>query len=49
MIFQPHRYSRSTLLLQKFIDCLRDVDTSIILDIYSADEQNLKKISSYDL
>ena len=48
MIFQPHRYSRSTLLFNEFIDCLRDVDTSIILDIYSAGEQNLQKISSYD-
>ena len=48
MIFQPHRYSRSTLLFKEFIECLRDVDTSIILDIYSAGEQNLQKISSYD-
>ena len=48
MIFQPHRYSRSTLLFDEFIECLRDVDTSIILDIYSAGEQNLQKISSYD-
>ena len=48
MIFQPHRYSRSTLLFKEFIDCLRDVDTLIILDIYSAGEQNFQKISSYD-
>ena len=48
MVFQPHRYSRSSLLFEDFIECLRDVDTSIILDIYSAGEQNLKKISSYD-
>ena len=48
MIFQPHRYSRSTLLFDEFIDCLKNVDTSIILDIYSAGEQNLQKISSYD-
>ena len=48
MIFQPHRYSRSTLFFKEFIECLRDVDTSIILDIYSAGEQNLQKISSYD-
>ena len=48
MIFQPHRYSRSTLLFKEFIECLRYVDTTIILDIYSAGEQNLQKISSYD-
>ena len=48
MVFQPHRYSRSTLLFSEFVECLRDVDTIIILDIYSAGEQNLQNISSYD-
>ncbi len=48
MVFQPHRYSRSTLLFREFIECLRGVDTIIILDIYSAGEQNLQNISSYD-
>jgi UDP-N-acetylmuramate--alanine ligase len=48
MVFQPHRYSRSTLLFKEFVECLREVDTIIILDIYSAGEQNLEKISSYD-
>ena len=48
MVFQPHRYSRSTLLFREFVECLRGVDTIIILDIYSAGEQNLQNISSYD-
>jgi len=48
MIFQPHRYSRSTLLFKEFVECLKEVDTIIILDIYSAGEQNLQNISSYD-
>ena len=48
MIFQPHRYSRSTLLFKEFVECLREVDKIIILDIYSAGEQNLQNISSYD-
>ena len=48
MVFQPHRYSRSTLLFREFVECLRSVDTIIILDIYSAGEQNLQNISSYD-
>ena len=48
MVFQPHRYSRSTLLFREFVECLRAVDTIIILDIYSAGEQNLQNISSYD-
>jgi len=48
MIFQPHRYTRSTLLFDDFINCLTMIDNIIILDIYSAGEQNLESISSYD-
>lgn len=48
MIFQPHRYSRSYRLFDDFIDSLSLVDKIIILDIYSAGEQNTQEISSYD-
>mgnify|MGYP001161270328 FL=1 len=48
MIFQPHRYSRSSILFDDFIECLGAVDKVIILDIYSAGEQNTESISSYD-
>ncbi len=48
MIFQPHRYSRSVLLFEEFIDVLSKVDRLIVMDIYSANEENPKGISSYD-
>ena len=48
MIFQPHRYSRSSILFNEFVDCLDSLDRIIILDIYSAGEQNTEGISSYD-
>ena len=48
MIFQPHRYSRSSILFDDFVDCLGLLDKIIILDIYSAGEQNVEGLSSYD-
>ena len=48
MIFQPHRYTRSSILFDDFIECLSLLDKVIILDIYSAGEQNVEGISSYD-
>ena len=48
MVFQPHRYSRSIGLFDEFIKILSKVDALIMLDIYSAGEQNHKNISSYD-
>ena len=48
MIFQPHRYSRSSLLFDDFIKSLSSLDLVILMDIYSAGEQNLKGISAYD-
>ena len=47
MIFQPHRFSRSTLLFEEFIECLSALNNVIVLDIYSAGEQNPKNINSY--
>ena len=47
MIFQPHRFSRSIFLFDEFIECLSELDNVIILDIYSAGEQNPKNINAY--
>jgi UDP-N-acetylmuramate--alanine ligase len=47
MIFQPHRFSRSIFLFDEFIDCLSELDNLVILDIYSAGEQNQENISAY--
>ena len=47
MIFQPHRFSRSIFLFDEFIECLSEVDNLVILDIYSAGEQNPENITAY--
>ncbi len=49
VIFQPHTYSRTKLLLNDFADALSNFDNIIILDIYAAREQNTFDISSKDL
>ena len=49
VVFQPHTYSRTKLLLEDFANALSDFDNLIILDIYAAREQNTFDISSKDL
>lgn len=49
IIFQPHTYSRTKLLLEDFAKALLNFDNIIILDIYAARESNTYNISSEDL
>lgn len=49
VIFQPHTYSRTKLLLDDFAEAISSFDNIIILDIYAAREQNTFGISSKDL
>lgn len=49
VIFQPHTYSRTKLLLDDFADAISNFDNIILLDIYAAREQNTYDISSEDL
>ena len=49
VIFQPHTYSRTKLLLDDFADAISNFDNIILLDIYAAREQNTYNISSSDL
>lgn len=44
-IFQPHRYSRTALLKDKFIKSFGDADITIITDIYAASEKPIPGIS----
>jgi UDP-N-acetylmuramate--alanine ligase len=44
-IFQPHRYSRTALLKDKFVKSFGDADLSIITDIYAASEKPIHGIS----
>jgi len=48
-IFQPHTYSRTIALLDKFADVLKLSDETILLDIYAAREIDTKSIHSKDL
>ena len=49
VVFQPHTYSRTKLLLDAFVDSIFDFDNIIITDIYAAREKDTLGISSKDL
>ena len=49
VVFQPHTYSRTKMLLDDFAKALLNFDNIIILDIYAAREKNTYGISSKDL
>ncbi len=49
VVFQPHTYSRTKLLLDDFAKALIDFDNIIITDIYAARENNIYNVSSKDL
>lgn len=49
VVFQPHTYSRTKLLLNDFAQSLLNFDHIIVLDIYAAREKNTYGISSQDL
>jgi UDP-N-acetylmuramate--alanine ligase len=44
-IFQPHRYSRTALLKNKFIKSFGDADKIVITDIYAASEKPIPGIT----
>lgn len=45
-IFQPHRYTRTKLLMDEFGKCFTLADKVIITDIYAASEPEIKGINS---
>ena len=49
VLFQPHRYSRTKILINEFIKILKEIDILYVLDIYAAGEKPIKKISSQNL
>jgi len=46
VIFQPHRYTRTQLLLDDFATAFRDADSLLVLDIYAASEQPIPGITA---
>ncbi len=49
VIFQPHRYSRTKIFLEEFAYTLSKADEIILAPIYSAGEQNIYNINSYEI
>ncbi len=49
VVFQPHRYSRTKILLNEFIIVLSKIPNLIILDTYSAGEKLIKGSTSKDI
>ncbi len=45
VLFQPHRYTRTQLLMDEFATAFHDADTLFILDIYAASEPPIEGIS----
>jgi UDP-N-acetylmuramate--alanine ligase len=49
VVFQPHRYSRTQLLLNEFSRSFDQADYLIVTDIYAAGEQPINGINTQDL
>lgn len=45
VVFQPHRYSRTQLLIDEFATAFGDADSLFVLDIYAASEQPIEGIT----
>ena len=48
-VFQPHTYTRTYALLDKFAESLSVCDHVVLADIYAAREKDTGKVSSKDL
>ena len=49
MVFQPHRYTRTRDLFDDFVEVLSQVDVLIVLDVYTAGEEEIEGARSTDL
>jgi UDP-N-acetylmuramate--alanine ligase len=49
VIFQPHRFTRTQLLMDEFATAFRDADTVQVLDIYAASEQPIAGVTGETL
>jgi len=49
VMFQPHRYSRTSLLFDDFVQVLLQADKLFLLDIYAASEDPIEGVSSQKL
>ena len=49
IIHQPHRYSRLNFLFEQFMNCFEECDYLFLMPVYSAGENKIKNINSYEL
>ena len=49
VVFQPHRYTRTKILIDDFGSCFRGVDHLIVTDIYSAGESPIEGVSAKNI
>ncbi len=49
VVFQPHRYTRTKILIREFINVLSKVDYLFLLETYSAGEKIIKGATSKDI
>jgi UDP-N-acetylmuramate--alanine ligase len=49
VVFQPHRYTRTQQLLEKFFTAFNQADTLVVMDIYAAGEKPIPGISGQTL
>ena len=45
VVFQPHRYTRTQLLMDEFVTAFEEADSLVVLDIYAASEQPIAGIT----
>jgi UDP-N-acetylmuramate--alanine ligase len=48
-VFQPHRYTRTQLLMEEFVACLSQSEALILTDIYAASESPIPGVTAQDL
>ncbi len=49
VVFQPHRYSRTSILFNDFVKILSKINNLILLETYSAGEKTIKGATSQDI
>ena len=49
VLFQPHRFSRTSLLWKEFVEVLKEIDNLYICDIYPAGEKPIEGVNSRKL
>lgn len=48
-VFQPHRYSRTHLLFDEFVECFDETDVLILNEVYAAFEEEIPGVNSVAL